>query len=118
MIPYILHVSLLVAGFLAFYKVFLQRETFFRLNRIVLLACLLIAFGLPLARVPAAWSLRKASTGVASEASVLLHDKIEALQAPQQKAAPSVPAVMPRTLDVPAAAQSEFNTAHVLRWIA
>lgn len=60
MIPYILHVAILLAGCLAFYKLLLQRETFFRLNRWVLLACLLLAFALPFARVPEQWSLRHA----------------------------------------------------------
>jgi hypothetical protein len=57
---YILHVALLLTGCLLFYKTLLQRETFFRLNRVVLLACLLLSFALPLLPVPQQWSLRKA----------------------------------------------------------
>jgi hypothetical protein len=60
MIPYILHAAILLAGCLAFYKLLLQRETFFRLNRWVLIACIALAFVLPLARVPQQWSLRSA----------------------------------------------------------
>ncbi|HEY0676679.1 MAG TPA: M56 family metallopeptidase, partial [Chitinophagaceae bacterium] len=64
MIPYIINVSLILAGCLAFYKLLLQKETFYRLNRYVLLACLLIAFSLPFVRVPQQLSFRKAETMV------------------------------------------------------
>lgn len=60
MTPYILNVALIIAGCLAFYKLFLQRETFYRVNRYMLIACLLIAFALPLIPVPQQWSFRKA----------------------------------------------------------
>jgi uncharacterized protein YnzC (UPF0291/DUF896 family) len=66
MTPYILHVGIILAGCLAFYKILLQRETFFRLNRMILLLCLLLSFGLPLIPVPQQWSFRNAeitSTG-------------------------------------------------------
>lgn len=57
MIPYILHVSILLAGCYAFYWLLLRQETFFQLNRSVLLACLLIPLLLPLVSIPASWSL-------------------------------------------------------------
>ena len=60
MTPYILNVALIIAGCLAFYKLFLQQETFYRVNRYMLIACLLIAFALPLIPVPQQWSFRKA----------------------------------------------------------
>jgi len=59
MMPYTLHAGLIIAGCLIFYKVFLQKETFFRLNRWVLMICLLLAFCLPLIPVPQQWSFRK-----------------------------------------------------------
>jgi hypothetical protein len=62
MMPYILNVALILAGCLAFYKLLLQKETFYQLNRYVLAACLLVAFTLPLMRVPPQWSLRKTGT--------------------------------------------------------
>ena len=43
MIPYILHVALLISVCLLFYKIFLQRETFYRLNRVVLVFCLALS---------------------------------------------------------------------------
>ncbi|HVW15585.1 MAG TPA: M56 family metallopeptidase [Mucilaginibacter sp.] len=60
MIPYVLHVALLISVCLLFYKIFLQRETFYRLNRIVLLICLCLSFALPLITIPEQWALRGA----------------------------------------------------------
>jgi BlaR1 peptidase M56 len=58
MIPYILHVALLISVCLLFYKIFLQKETFYNLNRLVLLICLGLSFILPLISIPQAWTLR------------------------------------------------------------
>jgi beta-lactamase regulating signal transducer with metallopeptidase domain len=57
MIPYIFHVSILLAVCYAFYWLLLRQETFFQLNRSVLLACLIIPLFLPLISIPASWSL-------------------------------------------------------------
>ncbi|HTD98109.1 MAG TPA: M56 family metallopeptidase [Mucilaginibacter sp.] len=62
MIPYILHVALLISVCLLFYKIFLQKETFYQLNRLVLLICLCLSFALPLISIPQAWTLRSAPT--------------------------------------------------------
>ncbi len=59
MMPYIINVALILAGCLAFYKVLLQKETFYKLNRYVLMICLMVSFSLPLLPVPQQWSLRK-----------------------------------------------------------
>jgi len=61
MILYALNVALILAGCFLFYKIFLQKETFFPLNRFVLLGCLVLSFSLPLIPVPEQWSLRKVS---------------------------------------------------------
>lgn len=58
MIPYLLHVALLVTICLLFYKLFLQRETFYCLNRWVFLICLPLSFLLPLIHVPKQWSVK------------------------------------------------------------
>lgn len=58
MIPYIVHVSVIIAVCFIFYKIFLQKETFFQLNRWVLLAFIAVSFSLPFVSVPAEWSLR------------------------------------------------------------
>lgn len=60
MMPYITQVSLILAGCLIFYKLLLQKETFFRINRWVLLACLALSFSLPLVPVPQQWAFQKA----------------------------------------------------------
>ncbi len=50
MIPYILYAALILTACLIFYKLLLQKETFFRLNRFVLLSCMMLAFILPVLR--------------------------------------------------------------------
>ncbi|MEO7215040.1 M56 family metallopeptidase [Mucilaginibacter sp.] len=67
MIPYILHVALLLAICLLFYKLLLQKETYYRLNRAILLGCLAMAFLLPLIHVPQQWALRESPQPVAAE---------------------------------------------------
>jgi hypothetical protein len=77
MIPYIINVGLIVAGCLAFYKIFLQKETFYRLNRSVLLMCLAVAFTLPLIPVPQQWSLRKTEAQVSNSPSLGIRQAIQ-----------------------------------------
>jgi hypothetical protein len=60
MIPYILHVTVIITVCFLFYKVFLQKETFYRLNRWTLMTCLAVAFALPLLPAPRQWSWRAA----------------------------------------------------------
>lgn len=62
MIPYILNAGLILMGCLAFYKLLLQKETFYRLNRYILVLCLLVAFSLPLLHVPRQLSFRQTTT--------------------------------------------------------
>lgn len=59
MIPYILYSALILTSCLVFYKLLLQKETFFHLNRFVLLSCMALAFILPLVPVPQQLSFRK-----------------------------------------------------------
>src|SRR5471032_2732582 len=61
MIPYILHVALLISVCLIFYKVLLQKETFYRLNRVVLVFCLALSFTLPLIPIPQQWAFRESA---------------------------------------------------------
>ncbi|HXB08077.1 MAG TPA: M56 family metallopeptidase [Puia sp.] len=58
MIPYILHVTVITTICFLFYKLLLQKETFYRLNRWTLMACLAVSFTLPLLPVPRDWSWR------------------------------------------------------------
>ncbi len=66
MIPYILNVGLILTACVCFYKLLLKKETFYRVNRYVLMLCLLIAFSLPLIHVPQQFSLRKNETSAIS----------------------------------------------------
>jgi hypothetical protein len=58
MITYILHVTVITTVCFLFYKLMLQNETFYRLNRWTLMGCLAVSFGLPLLHVPQSWSWR------------------------------------------------------------
>lgn len=58
-LPYIINVSLILVACLAFYKLLLRRETFYKVNRYMLMFCMAIAFALPLLQVPSEFSLRK-----------------------------------------------------------
>jgi hypothetical protein len=75
MIPYLLYIAILLAVCLLFYKLLLQRETFYRLNRYTLLCCLGFCFLVPLVRVPAKWSAQSSVQPVNPPAT---------LQRPQQ----------------------------------
>ena len=66
-LPYIVNVALILFACLAFYKVLLRRETFYKVNRYMLIVCLVISFILPLLRVPQQFSLHKVNV----ESSVL-----------------------------------------------
>ena len=54
--PYILHVTVITTVCFLFYKLLLQKETFYRLNRWTLMGCLAVSFTLPLLPVPRGWS--------------------------------------------------------------
>jgi beta-lactamase regulating signal transducer with metallopeptidase domain len=58
-LPYIINVAVILLVCLAFYKLLLRRETFYKVNRYMLILCLAISFALPLVHVPAEFSLRK-----------------------------------------------------------
>src|SRR5258705_2948523 len=58
-LPYIINAALVLAACLAFYKLLLRRETFYKVNRYVLVVCLFVSFALPLLTVPEEFSLRK-----------------------------------------------------------
>jgi hypothetical protein len=79
MIPYVLHVALLLAICLLFYKLLLQKETYYSLNRAVLIGCLAMAFLLPLIKVPQQWALRDSPTAPAAQPSI----PVVALHLPQ-----------------------------------
>jgi hypothetical protein len=82
MIPYIINAGLILTGCLAFYKILLTRETFYRLNRYTLIICLVVSFSLPLVRVPQQWSFRKAEqTTIVSEPQLQATENNKAINA-------------------------------------
>jgi len=59
MTTYLFHTTLLLSGFTLFYWLVLRRETYFRLNRWVILSGVLFCLALPMIKVPAYMSLWK-----------------------------------------------------------
>jgi hypothetical protein len=98
MIAYLLNVALVISTILVFYKALLRNETFYKLNRVMLLCCLVFAFILPLIHVPQQWSFRDASllpasvntTSVAPPsdlpATMMQFGQLESIAAPDQHA--------------------------------
>lgn len=58
-LPYIINAALILAACLAFYKVLLRHETFYKANRWLLMVCLGVSFSLPLLKVPQEVSFRR-----------------------------------------------------------
>ena len=57
--PYLIHVSILLALCYIVYQSLLKWETFFRFNRWFILGSVLLCFILPIIEIPGEWSLRK-----------------------------------------------------------
>ncbi|HEX2534085.1 MAG TPA: M56 family metallopeptidase, partial [Chitinophagaceae bacterium] len=117
MMPYILHAALLLAGCLAFYKILLHKETFYRINRLVLLACLVLSFTLPLLPVPEQWSFRSAEPAPMDMPMVFPevlpgHNSTPPAEQQQPAAAPTVSAGP----DAPSLAQQSLRWIGYLYW--
>lgn len=115
MIPYIINAGLILTGCLAFYKLLLTRETFYRLNRYILVSCLLISFSLPLVRVPQQWSFRKAevvSTFTGTQQTV----NDNSTKVSQQQDAPANTATAANSEPV-AAASTGISLQQVMTWL-
>ncbi|MDB5277886.1 MAG: peptidase BlaR1 [Ferruginibacter sp.] len=105
MIPYILYAALILTACLVFYKLLLQKETFFRLNRFVLLGCMLLAFAVPLLHVPQQMSFRK----MPSQADIITATTLQntAVQLTEK----NVPALIEN-----AEKNSSINFQQVMQW--
>lgn len=90
MIPYILYAALILSACLVFYKLLLQKETFFHLNRYVLLTCMILAFLLPLIPVPQELSFRKISAEKHLAVPKTPVSKIESVALKQQPVQPTL----------------------------
>ncbi|MEO8534944.1 MAG: M56 family metallopeptidase [Flavobacterium sp.] len=107
MIPYILYTALILSACFVFYKLLLQKETFFQLNRFVLLGCMILAFILPLLPVPQQLSFRKDAVETAVPAAKIPANK-------KQTADLKTPSA-PKVFTEPA--EERFNIDLVLQWL-
>lgn len=92
MISYIIDVAIIISTCLVFYRLLLRRETFYRVNRWILLACILLSFTLPLVPVPRqlTWRTVPASEQVLTPASnpvtlYQLPEKLESVEGNNQE---------------------------------
>ncbi|HEY4323960.1 MAG TPA: M56 family metallopeptidase [Mucilaginibacter sp.] len=123
MIPYILHVAILITVCLLFYKLLLQKETFYRLNRWVLVFCLALSFVIPLVPVPQQWALL--NTSKTTEETVQPAPFIPAQQnsvvqtQPEAKPAPTAPSLQPvaKTTETTAAKETSPSTFQLLSFL-
>ena len=76
-LPYIINVAVILLACLAFYKLLLRRETFYKVNRFFLIACLAISFALPLIHVPQQFSLRKPTSAVIQQPSLIVTEQVQ-----------------------------------------
>jgi beta-lactamase regulating signal transducer with metallopeptidase domain len=113
-LPYIINVALVLAACLTFYKLLLHRETFYKLNRYMLIVCLVISFALPLLHVPQQFSLRKKETAArVQKPTVTVTDFV------QQNPSNTKPAVeTPRIADNQTGpADTKFSFAQLMIWL-
>src|SRR5215217_7962241 len=108
MIPYILYAALILTASLIFYKLLLQKETFFHLNRMILLGCMLLAFLLPLIKIPQQLSFRKAPAVTAFT--------VPSSTTPN-KVSGQVAQKLDKTIVGPLKANQAINIEQVIQWL-
>jgi BlaR1 peptidase M56 len=113
-LPYIINVAVILLACLAFYKLLLRRETFYKVNRYMLIVCLVISFALPLLQVPQQFSLRKPeTTSVAQKPTMIATDQLEQNTT---SAKPTTPIVSnENSLTQPVA--EKFSFAKLMTWL-
>ena len=121
-LPYIINVAVILLACLAFYKLLLRRETFYKVNRYMLILCLVISFALPLLQVPQQFSFRKpASNAVIQQPSLIVTEQVQ--QSPSnvkqdaQNSAPASKATQPVVADPAKAENSGFSFAQLMTWL-
>jgi hypothetical protein len=84
-LPYSINVAVILLACLAFYKLLLRRETFYKVNRYMLIVCLVISFGLPLMQVPQQFSLRKpgGSQSIVNSRESIVENKQQTIESKQ-----------------------------------
>ena len=114
MLPYIINVALVLATCLAFYKLLLRRETFYEVNRYMLIICLAIAFALPLLKVPHQFSLRpqQKEIVIVQPPVVVAKDQVK-----PNTATTTQPASTPSTEIKSSQPSSTFSFAQLMNWL-
>jgi beta-lactamase regulating signal transducer with metallopeptidase domain len=115
MMPYSLHVALLLAACWLFYKLLLQNETYYHLNRVLLLACIALAFLLPLVPVPQQYSMRSATNIAQQKTTTAQTDRVAAAPASTTITAPKS-ATAPATATTTAPATVTINMRSIVQW--
>ncbi|HET6994159.1 MAG TPA: M56 family metallopeptidase [Chitinophagaceae bacterium] len=124
-LPYIINAALVLATCLAFYKVLLRRETFYRVNRYMLVICLVISFTLPLLQVPAQFSFRKkAAEGITTVQQPATNktgpvQQAQAIKPPAAANNPTVngPATETTTSSDRSSSSTKFSFSQLMNWI-
>ena len=118
MIPYILYVALLISVCLFFYKLLLQKETFYKLNRYILISCLALSFIIPLVPVPQQWSFTKQQeVVVVNLAPENNNNSLAHLPVIQPKKQSSATSGAPATTTTQASSSSSISWPTVLKWV-
>ncbi|RZK33410.1 MAG: M56 family metallopeptidase, partial [Hymenobacter sp.] len=114
-----LHAALLLSVCLLFYKLLLQTETFYQLNRWILMSCLALSFLLPLVQVPGRWSMQEAPQVQARHTQEQVFVSRTLVQDAQPVAAPgktkAFPAVTVKSLpDRPSLLKAVVQSFHIV----
>jgi beta-lactamase regulating signal transducer with metallopeptidase domain len=118
MIPYILHVALLISVCLCFYKLFLQKETFYKLNRYILTGCLALSFLIPLVPVPQQWSFSKPPETVAVNTTPgNTNSNLSNLSAMQPEKQNSIPSGTSTNTTSQVSTSGTISWATIIKWI-
>jgi beta-lactamase regulating signal transducer with metallopeptidase domain len=117
MIPYILHVGLLISVCLFFYRLLLSKETFYRLNRFVLISSLALSFLIPLVPVPQQLTFRTIQEPVSinlpvANVSTPINNESKKSTSSEQQKITAVPAT-----DVAPVINQAPLSQRVLKWV-
>jgi len=120
-LPYIINVAVILLACLAFYKLLLRRETFYKVNRYMLIVCLVISFALPLLQVPQQFSLRKPTTAVIQQPSLIVTEQVQqsppTIKQDAQNSAGASNATVPAATNPAKAENSGFSFAQLMTWL-
>lgn len=117
MIPYTLHVALLISVCLFFYRLLLSKETFYRLNRLVLISSLALSFLIPLVPVPQQLTFRTVRETVSNNLPVAnvntpIRDESKNSSSPEKQKITDVP-----TTEVAPIVNQAPLSQRVLKWL-